>query len=119
MTALLLALALAQAQPNEATVVGPRNTKACEHRRTDEKFKVRFQNSDATSVFQVIADVTCFTFVVEKGIKAKISIHPDKNEPAQDMTANEIFNAAIAELEKQGVAVKEEATRRYRVSAVH
>jgi hypothetical protein len=74
-TALILALALAQVQPKEVTIVEPRTSTHCDRLRTDAKFKVRFQNAEPTGVFQMISDATCFTFVVEKGLKAKVSIH--------------------------------------------
>jgi hypothetical protein len=122
-TALLLAFALAQAEPKpvpvfRGTVVVPKNATHCDRMRTNGKFQVRLRNAEPVAVFQMIADATCFSFSVEKGLKATISIRPNENEPKAELTGNELFNAAIADLERQGVTVKEEGTRRYRVSTV-
>lgn len=99
--------------------MSPSSNTQCERLRSEGKFQVQLRAVEAEKAFQTLADATCFSFAVEKGIKETVTIHPSDDEPVPVWTWSEFFNALIAEFEKQGVMVKEDGVRRYRVSAVH
>lgn len=102
----------------EATLVVPFNAAQCERLRDEGRFRMRLRGVEAEKVLQTLADATCFTFAIDKGLQATLTLQPSEDEPAADWTWSEFFNAVRTELERQGVLFKEEGARRYRVSAV-
>ncbi len=98
----------------ETTLVVPFNTTQCERHRASGRYRLQFRSAAAREVVKTLADMTCFSFAVEKHLSATVTIPPRD----QEWTADEIFGAVRLQLEQHGVVFTEDGPRRYRVSAV-